>query len=378
MLLAGRLFLLYLLVAPEVAFAGENVWTTNGPPGSVYILAIDPTTLSLYAGTRLGPGRTAVFRSLDRGESWIESAEAPPNTSLTALAVVPTSPQTVYGVTESFQRSSVFRSVDGGSTWALVAPEIMFSAASLTVPSAAPGTLYGAGTLWLCVRPQCFVGLAPTAAMVKSTDSGATWVHLNIGLSGWAVRMIAIDSADPTHLYAGGDAGVFVSADGGNHWASSNTGLGDCLSVTSLAVDPRNSDVVFAGTTWGPSAPYECGGVFQSRDRGQTWTPTSLRSRDVRALLIDPWSPDTLYAGIAGENPIYPDVGVFQSMDGGKTWARVGSELPGIAALVIEPSGRALHAATSAGVYDIEIVPGARPPVIPPRTRAARILPSRP
>jgi hypothetical protein len=93
---------------------------------------------------------------------------------------------------------------------------------------------------------------------------------------------------------------------------------------------------------------------------------------------MDPRNPDTLYAGVAGENPIYPDVGVFQSTDGGVTWIRIGSQLPGVTALVIEPSGRTLHAATPDGVFDLETVPGARPPVLSPRIRGTRMVPARP
>ena len=56
--LPATLFLLALLCAsPErVAYAGVNVWTSNGPEGGeVYALAIDPTTPStLYAGLEEG------------------------------------------------------------------------------------------------------------------------------------------------------------------------------------------------------------------------------------------------------------------------------------------------------------------------------------
>jgi photosystem II stability/assembly factor-like uncharacterized protein len=58
------------LTSAHTAQAGINVWTSHGPPGSVYVtaLAIDPTMHgTLYAGTQGGGG---VFKSTDGGGTW--------------------------------------------------------------------------------------------------------------------------------------------------------------------------------------------------------------------------------------------------------------------------------------------------------------------
>ncbi|HEX9148779.1 MAG TPA: hypothetical protein VF958_06415 [Thermoanaerobaculia bacterium] len=97
-------------------------------------------------------------------------------------------------------------------------------------------------------------------------------------------------------------------------------------------------------------------------------------------LAIDPADPETIYAGTARIGFFSPDGGVFRSLDGGQTWEPFGSGLPpeGVTHIVIDPTGRTVHAGTSAGVYDYEIVPGARPPIVPGRSRTTRVLPSRP
>jgi photosystem II stability/assembly factor-like uncharacterized protein len=369
--------LLSVLLASPILFGGENVWTTNGPPGNVLSLAIDPQRLTLYAGTRLGPDQTAAFRSPDRGASWTLSGEAPPSTYLGALTVAPTT-GTVFATTTDYfpLYGHLFQSTDEGQSWRFVSSIPTFSARSLQVSAA--GVIYAAGSEWYCVRIPCLSGMASRSGVVESRDSGVTWSSLGSGLSGFEMTALGLDPSDPQRLYAGGTSGIFVSMDGGQHWFASNAGLGDCLSITSVAVDPRDSSVVFAGTTWATGV-FECGGVFRSRDGGRTWAPTSFRNRDVASLAIDLQTPGTIYAGTRTSNPLLSDVGVFRSVDQGKTWTRLGSELPsGVAAVVIEASGRAIHAGTPNGVFDYEIVPGARPPVVLPRSRSTRTLPPRP
>jgi hypothetical protein len=72
--------------------------------------------------------------------------------------------------------------------------------------------------------------------------------------------------------------------------------------------------------------------------------------------------------------------GVFRSVDGGETWSPLGAipRMPDVSRIVVESSGRFIQAGTASGVFDYEIVPGARPPVISERDRETRTLPSWP
>jgi hypothetical protein len=367
-----------LLLASHVARAGENVWTTNGPPRPVSAIAIDPSTLTLYAVAPTARDRDAVFRRSSTAVSWDLLAEAPPFRLISTVAVDPSDSKVYASINLGPFGGEVYRSTDSGVEWVLISSSQQLNFWYFAFPANDPASLYAGGSECYCTAALCFFHTQCSAAVLRSTDSGMTWSVLGGRLAGERIAGVAPDPFDRNRIYAAGGGGIFGTFDGGNHWTATNTGLGSCLSATSLVVDPRDSGVIFTGATWGRGL-FECGGVFRSRDGGQTWTPTSLRNRDVTSLVIDPQNPDTLYAGTSLPNPIYPDVGVFRSTDGGETWARVGSELPaGVTALVIEPSGRVLHAATPAGVFDYEIVPGARPPVIPPRGRGTRTLLARP
>jgi photosystem II stability/assembly factor-like uncharacterized protein len=360
--------------------AGENVWTTSGPPGPITALAVDPNGCWLLAGVGVGD-RSVGYRSEDHGRTWVAIGGAPPTSSILGFAVDPSDPETVFAAATisagTFSKATLFRSTDAGESWSNVTT---LSATEVQGLAHDANSLFAAGRWCRCFQAPCFIYSTCGPAVLRSVDAGVTWTYLPFGLAGSRVGAVAFDPSEPARIYAAGDGGVFVSADNGDHWVGSVSGMEGCSSVTALAPDPRNPGVIFAATTWKNTHPYVCGAIFRSTDSGRTWAPTSLRGRDVTALAVDPSSSNTLYAGVETSNPLNPDVGVFRSTDGGRTWERFGQGLPhsGVRALVIEPSGRYLHAATDQGVFDYEIVPGARPPVVPERDRETRTLPIRP
>jgi photosystem II stability/assembly factor-like uncharacterized protein len=106
--------------------------------------------------------------------------------------------------------------------------------------------------------------------------------------------------------------------------------------TTSLAVHPRNPDIVYIGAAGG--------GVWRSDDAGATWTPQwhNQSILNVGSLAIDPESPDTVYCGTGeanGSADSYPGAGLFRTVDGGQTWTQLPSKhLPRrIGAIAIDP-----------------------------------------
>jgi hypothetical protein len=74
-----------------------------------------------------------------------------------------------------------------------------------------------------------------------------------------------------------------------------------------LAIDPMNSDVVFAATSTG---------VFKTGSGGQGWSDPSNGALDgvnLHSLAIDPLKPSSVYAGTAN--------GILGTTDGGSTWS---------------------------------------------------------
>ncbi|MGH9783656.1 MAG: WD40/YVTN/BNR-like repeat-containing protein, partial [Terriglobia bacterium] len=100
---------------------------------------------------------------------------------------------------------------------------------------------------------------------------------------------------------------------------------GDLVSgrVTSLAIDPRNSSIVYVAAAGG--------GVWKTTNRGKRWQPMTdqLPSLASGAVAVDPFSGDVWYG--TGElnfcRDCYYGAGVYRLRDGGATWERVASEI---------------------------------------------------
>ena len=80
-----------------------------------------------------------------------------------------------------------------------------------------------------------------------------------------------------------------------------------------LAVDPRNADVVYAGSPGG--------GLWKSTTGGANWTPLtdSLASNIIGSIALAPSNPDIVYAG-TGDGVFNYGAGLLKSTNGGATW----------------------------------------------------------
>src|SRR3984893_252549 len=108
---------------------------------------------------------------------------------------------------------------------------------------------------------------------------------------------------------------------------SLNTGGTASGRVTSIAVDPTNSQIVYIGTAEG--------GIWKTTNGGATWATTSDQapSLAIGSITIDPspasCSPGpctTIYAGTGEDNfnaDAYYGVGILKSTDGGTNWVQI-------------------------------------------------------
>jgi len=119
--------------------------------------------------------------------------------------------------------------------------------------------------------------------------------------------------------------------------------------VTALAVDRRNSNVVYLGAAQG--------GVWKTTNDGTSWTPLTddQPSLAVGALTLDPQNPDIVYVGTGephASGDSYYGAGVLKSTNGGSTWQQLGaSEFTGlgISAIIVHPSNSNIVYVASSG-----------------------------
>jgi photosystem II stability/assembly factor-like uncharacterized protein len=93
----------------------------------------------------------------------------------------------------------------------------------------------------------------PKPYLFKTTDFGKTWTGITHDLPAWgSTYVIREDMHNPRVLYLGTESGLFVSIDGGDHWARWKATL-PYTAVRSLVVHPRDRELVvgtFGRSIW--------------------------------------------------------------------------------------------------------------------------------
>jgi photosystem II stability/assembly factor-like uncharacterized protein len=267
--------------------------SVGGSNASISALALDSSGTRLYLGSSDG----GVFW-IDPRDGWTSTVTqwTPVNSGLTTKIVhslaLAGDPSLVYAGTET----GVFRSLDSGNHWNSVGLSSQIVQV-LAINSDDPDHLY-AGTA--------------VDGLFETKDGGSTWTARNVGLSNMNVLAIVVEQVNVATVFAGTAGGVFKSIDGGNTWTSSLPSQ----HAAAIAIDPIDAAIIYAGTNHG---------VFKSTDGGATWIATSagLQTTSVRALAIDPSSTKTVYAGAESISGWAPDAntgGVYRSVDGGILW----------------------------------------------------------
>lgn len=137
------------------------------------------------------------------------------------------------------------------------------------------------------------------------------------------VNCVAIDPTNSSNIYVGAaGGGVWKSIDAGVNW----TPLSDAwpvMQVSALAIDPTSPATVYAGTGDFPEYYSYSTGLMKSTNGGATWTnygKTTFAGLSISKIAIDPANPQILLA-TAGRGLSAGTGSVFRSTDGGQTWA---------------------------------------------------------
>lgn len=181
----------------------------------------------------------------------------------------------------------------------------------------------------------------------KTVDAGESWEPLFQKESVSSIGALAIDPRDHNVIYAGtgepclrgnishGD-GIYKSLDGGRTWT--RIGLEDTRHISKILIDPQNPETVFVAAIGHAYGPNEQRGVFRSTDSGKTWQKVLYKDDKTGAvdLVFDPNNSHILFAALYQEvrTPYSftsggPGSGIYRSSDGGSTWTQItGHGLP--------------------------------------------------
>ncbi|KPK16459.1 MAG: hypothetical protein AMK69_26245 [Nitrospira bacterium SG8_3] len=286
--------------------------------------------------------------------------------TIVSIALHPTKPNIVYVATDE----AVYKSSDTGATWTRLAGELARTRViSLALDPQLSATVFAGpdggrtwhqfnagiqkGTISAIVNQIVFNPLgtemlyaATTVGVFRSLDGGRNWTERMQGMTEVNfVVTLAMDPQRPNVLYAGTTGGVYRTLNATESWEKKTTGMvasdakmaSMALGVNGLAIDPTNSDVVYAGTT---------NGLYKSTDQAEHWTKIggSIQHAYVSAIQLDPTKPSTLYLATSDR--------VQKSEDGGETWQpkTKGLEAASIRSLQISPKDpRTLYVGTNGG-----------------------------
>ncbi len=228
-----------------------------------------------------------------------------------------------------------------------------------------------------CVPGNCRLWIGPAGGGIWRTNDALadppSWTFTSGSFFINSIGSITIDPNDPSGntIWVGtGEAntcgsgcvhgvGLYKSTDGASTWSGPFGGYVFAgRGVGSIAVDPRNANVIYASSTMSlhgmtsvccsgitritvPGA--QMWGLYKSNDGGQTWdfihggsanaaecanadpvpvsnNTTPCTPRGVRVVVLDPTNPDVVYASSYAR-------GVWRSTDGGATWTQIKASL---------------------------------------------------
>ncbi len=250
----------------------------------------------------------------------------------TAIAGIPSKPYTFYmGSTGG----GVWKTEDAGTNWVNISDGQIKagSIGAIEVALSDPNVIY-VGTGSACPRGN----ISPGIGIFKSEDEGKTWKFSGLPEAG-QIGKIVVHPKNPDIVWVSAlgnifrsnpERGVFRSKDGGQNWEKVLF-ISDRTGSVDLVINPANPRILCAAMWQVERKPWtlidggEEGGIYQSKDGGDTWNelegglPDGLLGRI--GLAISPSNPDRLWAQIQAAEE--EKGGLYRSDDGGKSWNRI-------------------------------------------------------
>ncbi len=180
----------------------------------------------------------------------------------------------------------------------------------------------------------------------KTVNAGITWTPVFDNEGSYSIGAIVLDPKNPLTVWVGTGEnnsqrsvsygnGVYKSEDGGRTWR--NVGLKTSEHIGRIAIDPKDSNIVYVasqGPLWGPGGER---GLFKTTDGGKTWKNILNISENtgVTDVVIDPNDPNTIYcASYQRRRHMWtlinggPESAIYKSTDAGATWNKLRAGLP--------------------------------------------------
>ena len=287
-------------ISPDSTFLWARA--SGGFPDSA-VTAIATAGPTIWAGT----GGSGIYRTTDRGISWIQVNNGLINLS---VQVILQTPSCLFAGTAG----GLFTSNDEGDHWNAKTGNI--SGKNITSMTAA-GSVMAAGTAG--------------DGVFLSTNNGSTWHAANTGITDPFIQSLGTFGS---FFFAGTSGGKVFSSSSGNDWQNSSAGLPPGFPVNAVG---QTGTALFAATGGG--------GIFSSAGPGSSWTRVSggMANPFVNTFAA---SGKDLLAGTGGG-------GICRSGDSGDSWIPANTGMTGSTVTAMIAKGTQILAGTAGAGFFI-------------------------
>ena len=266
-----------------------------------------------------------VYKSTDRGETFTQMGiNVPQATEIKCVLVDDYNPSTVVVGIEA-GTDKVVKTTDSGASWVITADGLSFSffGIPITQDPTHPDTLY----------------MMNGINFARSTDFGSTWVTISTTV-GSNSAPCDIEVFPDTSIILVGDngTGIFKSTDYCVTWSQTYSTSGE---IPTVAVDFQNPGIAWA-TKWSGG-----GGMLRSTNYCQTWTLVPyFGSINMWGVHVQETDGNIILANSYSTSP-----GSWRSTDGGTTWIPI--NIPATGYQVVSIDSMTQFAAQGGGFYKL-------------------------
>ena len=268
-----------------------------------------------------------------------------------SLAIDPGDSQIVYagtaGPLNTYAGGAVYKTVDGGASWTKMnlGNNFDFAVVDLAIDP------NDSDIIWIVTSSFGFGGFGGT--LYRSTDGGVTWSSIfSLTPFGGAFLTLALKPNDPNTVFTGSGFGLITHTFDGVQWNFAQPVPGSAL-VNDISFDPQDAETLYIDwltpVPWGGDG---IGKVGRSTDGGATWEvfalPAGLNALSFFPLAVDPSDSEVLYAGDS-------NLGIYKSTDHGQNWTPVNDGINAVIVydVAIDPrDSEHILAGTISGIYE--------------------------